>query len=203
MQLSDWLQIAAVCAAGAASPGPSLAVVVRNTVAGGRAQGVATGLGHGLGVGLYAFGAVAGVSAIVAHQPTLHLAIELGGAAYLAWLGIQALRHAGEDHGPSGSGGRTGFTEGFAVAFLNPKIAVFFLALLGPFLPADASSADRVGVATLACVIDASWYCFAALVLAATGAAARLERHGQALDRVLGVVLLAVAAGLLVSVANQ
>lgn len=188
-----------MCATGAASPGPSLAVVVKNTVAGGRARGVMTGLGHGLGVGIYAFGAVAGVSAVVAGSPGLHRAIELAGAAYLAWLGLQSLRHAGAGHDALDTGDREGFGEGFAVAFLNPKIAVFFLALLGSFLPADASLIERAGVATLASGIDAAWYCFAAVVLAASGAAEALTRHGEALDRVLGVLLLAVALGLLLT----
>lgn len=172
-------------------------MVVRNTLAGGRVQGMATGLGHGLGVGIYAFGAVAGVSAIVARSPDLHRGIELVGAAYLAWLGIQALRHAGEG-AQAGEARGDGFREGFGVAFLNPKIAVFFLALLGSFLPAEAGLGERAGVAAMASAIDASWYCFAAAVLAGTGAADRLRRHAGAMDRGLGVLLIAVAIGLLV-----
>ncbi len=170
---------------------------MRNTIAGGRAQGVATGLGHGLGVGLYAFGAVAGVSALVEASPTLHRGIEVAGALYLAWLGVQALRGGGGGHAEGDGPDRRGFVEGFSIAFLNPKIAVFFLALLGSFLPPDATLADRAGVAGMAAGIDALWYCFAAVVLAATGAAVALERHGRALDRGLGVLLLVVAVGLL------
>jgi threonine/homoserine/homoserine lactone efflux protein len=197
MEASAWIQVAAVCAAGAASPGPSLAVVVRNTVSGGRARGVATGLGHGLGVGLYAFAAVAGVSAVVARSPGLHRAIEVGGAAYLAWLGAMAWKHAGEGAQGAVPRGRSGFGEGFAIAFLNPKIAVFFLALLGSFLPAHADLGERAGVAALAAGIDAGWYSFAALVLAATGAAEALQQHRGTTDRALGAILIAVAVGLL------
>ena len=71
MDPGSWFAIAAVCATGAASPGPSLAVVVKNTVRGGRTQGVLTGIGHGIGVGIYSFGAVVGVSAIVADRARL------------------------------------------------------------------------------------------------------------------------------------
>lgn len=189
-----------MCAAGAASPGPSLAVVVRNTVSGGRAQGVLTGVGHGLGVGLYAFGAVAGVSAVIARSPALHRSVELVGAAFLLWMGVQTLRHAGQRDPATPTGAaRQGFGEGFLVAFLNPKIAVFFLALLGSFLPAQASLPERAGVAALAWIIDTSWYAFAALALAATGAAAWLERRAAWVDRALGVLLLGVALGLVAS----
>ena len=197
MELGSWLAIAAVCATGAASPGPSLAVVIRNTVRGGRTQGVLTGLGHGIGVGIYAFGAVVGVSALVASTPGLQRGIELAGAAFLFWMGIQTLRHAGraEMHeDPDDAKGRRGFVEGFLVSFLNPKIAVFFLALLGSFLPVDAGVLERAGVAALAMGIDAGWYMFAAAILAGTGAAHWLSRNGIWVDRTLAAVLMAAAA---------
>ena len=96
MDAASWISIAAVCLTGAAAPGPSLAVVVKNTVSGGRAQGVLTGLGHGIGVGIYAFGAVVGVSAVVASNPALGRGIEVVGGLYLLWMGIQTWRKAGQ-----------------------------------------------------------------------------------------------------------
>ena len=199
MDLGTWITIGSVCLAGAMSPGPSLAVVVKNTIAGGRSRGMATGLGHGIGVGIYAFGAVVGVAALVDAWPNAVRAIELLGGVYLVWLGIGALRHAGagadDNHD---SAGRSGFLEGFAVAFLNPKIAVFFLALLGSLLPSDATALDRAGVAGLAMFIDAFWYMFAALALATTGAADWLRDRGLWVDRVLGVLLIAVGLYLFV-----
>ncbi len=200
MELSAWISIAAVCATGAASPGPSLAVVVKNTVSGGRAQGVLTGLGHGIGVGIYAFGAVVGVSAVVASNPALERAIEVVGGLYLLWMGVQTWRKAGKgDMSGQGHGrpGMQGFSEGFMIAFLNPKIAVFFLALLGSFLPVEAGAMERAGVAGLAMCIDGFWYMFAALMLAGTGAAAWMRRNGVWVDRVLAVLLLGVALWLL------
>ena len=55
MEPSQWALLASVFTLGAMSPGPSLAVVLRNTMVGGRSQGVSTGIGHGLGFGIYAF----------------------------------------------------------------------------------------------------------------------------------------------------
>jgi threonine/homoserine/homoserine lactone efflux protein len=200
MDLGSWISIAAVCLAGAASPGPSLAVVVKNTVAGGRRQGILTGLGHGIGVGLYAFGAVVGVSALVARNPSLARGIEVVGASYLVWMGIQTLRHSGR--GAAGTESRDnrgmkGFTEGFLVAFLNPKVAIFFLALLGSFLPVDAGAPQRAGVAGLAMLIDAGWYAFAAVALSGSGAAGWMRRNGIWLDRSLAVLLFGIAGWLL------
>ena len=200
MDATAWISIASVCAAGAMSPGPSLAVVVKNTVEGGRLQGVLTGIGHGLGIGVYAFSAVFGMALVLEAVPGLSRGIEVAGGLYLLWMGVGALRHAGQgDMSHEGSRGRRGFVDGMAISVLNPKIAVFFLALLVPFLPADASTMDRVGVASMAMLIDGCWYVFAALMLATTGAADWLASQGVWVDRLLGVILVSVGALLIVT----
>lgn len=199
MDAAAWISIASVCAAGAMSPGPSFAVVVRNTVAGGRIQGVLTGIGHGLGVGVYACGAVFGMAVVIDAFPTATLLVEKLGGLYLLWLGIQAFRHAGQgDMSAADTGKSRGFIDGMAISVLNPKIAVFFLALLGPFIPPDAGVMDRLGVAGLAMVIDGSWYVFAAIMLVSTGATEWLARQGVWVDRVLAGILVTLGCWLLV-----
>jgi len=207
VELSAWLTIATVCASGAVSPGPSLAVVVKNTVARGRREGVLTGLGHGLGVGLYAFAVVAGLHVLL--HGWEHV-ITTVGALYLVWMGVRILVATWRAK-PSGSGSegadvahtvpgktRSGFVEGFFVAFLNPKIAVFFLALLSQFVPAEASVAERAGVAVLAMSIDGGWYVFAAAVLGAEGVTKQLARCGVWLDRLFGALIAGLGVWLLV-----
>ncbi len=188
MELWAWLTIAGLCVSGAMSPGPSLAVVVKNTVDGGRGRGVVTGVGHGLGVGLYAFGAVAGVSALLQAWPRLEQGLGLAGGLYLLWLGVGALRGGGGEHGEASAAG--GFGEGFLTAFLNPKIAVFFLALLGSFVPEASGMSTRAGVAALACAIDMGWYVLVALLLARSGGAGWLADRGRAVAVATGVLLL-------------
>ncbi len=207
VDVSAWLSIAAVLASGAVSPGPSLAVVVKNTVARGRREGVLTGLGHGLGVGLYAFAVVAGLHVLL--HGWEHV-ITTVGALYLVWMGANILVATWRAK-PSGSGSagadvahsapsktRSGFVEGFFVAFLNPKIAVFFLALLSQFVPAEASVAERAGVAVLAMSIDGGWYVFAAAVLGAEGVSKQLARCGVWLDRLFGALIAGLGVWMLV-----
>ena len=203
MNPDAWLAIALVCGSGAMSPGPSLAVVLKNTVAGGRARGVGCALGHGLGVGIYAFIAVAGLTALVA---AIEKPVMIAGALYLLWMGGKILKstwgppaqpEANEPELPAetapvgneGTGAAPGFTEGFAIAFLNPKIAVFFLALLSNLVPAEATLVERCGVAALAMTIDAVWYVIVAIALAGTGAIGWLHRNGRVVDRAFGFVL--------------
>jgi threonine/homoserine/homoserine lactone efflux protein len=199
MDSAAWVSIATVCAAGAMSPGPSFAVVVRNTIAGGRRQGVLTGLGHGLGVGIYAATAVFGMAVFIKSNPGATRWIEGLGGAYLLFLGVQALRHAGAADLSADSVAVTrGFIDGMAISVLNPKIAVFFLALLGPLIPVDAGPSERLGVAGVAMAIDGGWYVFAAMMLATTGASEWLAKKGIWIDRLLGVVLVGLGCWLLV-----
>ena len=70
MTLDLILPLIAAFVLGAVSPGPSLAVVLRNSLSGGRRQGVLAGLGHGLGFGVYAFLSAVGISAAIARFAT-------------------------------------------------------------------------------------------------------------------------------------
>ena len=198
MESSAWISIASICAVGAMSPGPSLAVVIRNTIAGGRVQGVLTGIGHALGVGVYASIAVFGMAVLLQQFPEAMRGIEVLGGFYLLWLGIQAYRHAGQGNMTlNESGGYKGFVDGLAISGLNPKIAVFFLALLGPFIPPEASALERTGVAGMALLIDGSWYVLVAVLLAKTGAAGWLSQRGKWVDRLLAVLLVGVGLWLI------
>ena len=194
--VQGWLTIAAVCVGGAISPGPSLALVLRNTARGGRAGGVMTGIGHGIGVGLYALAAVAGAAAVFSRYPMAQQVVELLGAIFLAYLGVDSWRPARAQVASVqtvDSPGGQGFVQGFLFAFLNPKIAIFFLALLTPFLPLDAPIFDRAGVALLALLIDAGWYVLVAAILSSGDLLQRIEARSVLIDRVMGIILLSLS----------
>jgi threonine/homoserine/homoserine lactone efflux protein len=200
MELSIWLSIASICAIGAMSPGPSLGVVIRNTISGGRLQGVLTGIGHALGVGLYSACAIFGVAALLSRYPNALRVIEILGGLYLAWLGFQSIRFAGKGslNDDNEDKKHQGFLDGFAISGLNPKIAIFFLALLGPLIPPDASNIERLGVTTMAMLIDGIWYVSFALLLVQTGAKDWLSAQGKRVDLLLGTILLGLGIWLLI-----
>ena len=136
MEPSAWAALAIVFALGAMSPGPSLAVVLRNTMTGGRSQGIYTGIGHGIGVGIYACLAALGIATALSANEHVEQVLRWGGVVILLWLGTTFLRHAmaergdeqdqAEQHAPSD---RIGFIQGFSIALLNPKIMAWMLAL--------------------------------------------------------------------------
>ncbi len=197
MELTSWLALAAICVMGAISPGPSLALIIRNTVQGGQGHGVATALGHGFGVGIYALITALGLAILITQTPLLFDVIRYGGAAFLAWLGVKALL-AKPAKGEASEEvhqlrGRQGAFEGFMVAFLNPQLAVFFIALFSQFVHADTGWREGVIMMLTAGGIDAIWYVLVALVLSRGPVLAWLKAKSFVIDKVSGLVLLGLA----------
>ncbi|QNF25080.1 LysE family translocator [Aeromonas hydrophila] len=197
MELTSWLALAAICVMGAISPGPSLALIIRNTVQGGQGHGVATALGHGLGVGIYALITALGLAILITQTPLLFDVIRYGGAAFLAWLGVKALL-AKPAKGEASEEvhqlrGRQGAFEGFMVAFLNPQLAVFFIALFSQFVHADTGWREGGIMMLTAGGIDAVWYVLVALVLSRGPVLAWLKAKSFVIDKVSGLVLLGLA----------
>lgn len=197
MEFTTWLALAAICLMGAISPGPSLALIIRNTVQGGRLQGVATGLGHGVGVGIYALITALGLALLITRTPWLFQVIQYGGALFLAWLGIKALLAktnsaltADESHVPSS---RRGALEGLAVSFLNPQLAIFFVALFSQFVHQDTGWSQGILMMLTAGGIDAIWYALVALLLSHGPVLAQLKLKARLIDQLSGLILLGLA----------
>ncbi|UXZ53265.1 LysE family translocator [Halomonas sp. 7T] len=196
MPLSLWLSLAAICAMGAMSPGPSLALVLRHTLGGGRLPGMTAGIFHALGVGFYALLTVWGLGALIARHPQLFQVVTWLGAAYLAWLGVQALR-AGRASALSPSAVKTttrqAAKEAVLVALGNPKLIIFFVALLSQFVTPEMSILAKAIIVVTAMVIDGGWYVLVALGLSHSSVLPWLQRHAHWVNRATGVLLIALA----------
>ena len=200
MEFFSWLQIALVCVLGAVSPGPSLAVIVHNTMAGGRLQGLLAAIGHGLGVGIYALIAVTGLGIILVNDPILLNTANWLGAIALAVIGARLwlFKDRGSIKTKAEKSFRSflGFSQGFGIAFLNPKIADFFLALFSQFIRPNADWTEKGIMVLTAGVIDASWYMLVALLLTGGNIIVWLNDRAVIVDRAMGTILLLIAAGL-------
>ncbi len=126
-------------------PGPSVAFILTNSVQKGRAAGLFSMLGVEIGYLVHVFGAVVGISAIIAASAQLFTAIKIAGAAWLLWLAWKAFRSRKEgtlahvaNNDQEDRSGRTAFRSGLLVGALNPKTAVFFLAFLPQFVSTSA-----------------------------------------------------------------
>ena len=199
MDIESLLGMSFVCAMGAVSPGPSLVVVLRNTITGGRMQGIMTGIGHGLGFGIYAFIAVMGLSSVLLANAQLFNLLQVLGALVLIWLAFKLIAHKHSDLSLKyEESGYRGFFEGFMIAFLNPKILVFLVAVFSQFLNTDINNSDRFFMAIIAGAIDTMWYVFVAAVLAGTTIVDKLRESAAIIDRLIGMVLLMLSILLIV-----
>ena len=188
-----------VCAMGAMSPGPSLAVILRNTISGGRLQGVMTGVGHGLGFGMYALLAVTGLSALLIAHESFFLFLQWSGALVLLWLSYDMLTYIPSDGNDDHSiDNRRGFIEGFLISFLNPKILVFLVAVFSQFIDPQMSQSEKILMAILAGLIDTTWYVLVAAILAGTPLIDFFRSNSLIIDRVIGLVLSLLALALVV-----
>jgi len=126
-------------------PGPAMLYSAAQTVARGRLAGLMTVLGLHLGCYVHVIAAATGLSVLFHAVPVLYMAVKFAGAAYLVWLGISMFRAKSRGTGdamlPGGTmkSGRRAFFESVAVEVLNPKTALFFLALLPQFIDASAA----------------------------------------------------------------
>ncbi|XIE81044.1 LysE family translocator [Streptomyces sp. SBR177] len=189
-------------------PGPDMAVVTRRAVAAGRRDGLLTVAGITSGLLVWGVLSVAGLAAVLAASATAYTVVKLAGAAYLVFLGVQALRaarrggpaepaparpapaHPGPGKGsaaPPGHPWRTGLVSNV----LNPKIAVFYTGLLPTLAPHGLS--PHTGMALLVllhAVLTVLW--LSGYVLLLTKARAFFARAAvrRAMEQITGVVLI-------------
>jgi threonine/homoserine/homoserine lactone efflux protein len=129
-QLAGFIAVAALLVV---TPGPNTLLIVTNSVAGGRSAGMATVLGVETGTLVHTIASAVGVSAVLANSAVAFDAMKYLGAAYLAFIGLRAVMSNGhslpELQERAIRPGRT-FGQAFLTCLLNPKAAIFFLALL-------------------------------------------------------------------------
>lgn len=180
---------------GLLSPGPDFLLVVTNSVGGSRRR--AFGTVAGIAVGLAAQMLVISLG-FAAAPPTVLRVVQLGGAAFLAWLGLRALLAA---PGPAAAsapriqpGARSGFADGLLCNLTNPKAFLFFVGLFAPAVRADAPLVWRVAVPVIVVLHGAILWSLVVLAVQAPPVVNRLVRAQRWLPRVFGGALLVLAA---------
>jgi threonine/homoserine/homoserine lactone efflux protein len=184
------------------SPGPSTAVVLRNSIAAGTRGGFFTALGANTGSSCYGFLVAFGLAAAVRRWPAVWLVLRWGGVIYLTWLGLGSLYRACRPGvsrvaaaGDSPRSWWQSYVSGFLTNVLNPSLAAFYLIVLPQFIPRQAPFA--VAVLSLTAIhvgMALSWHLAWALAGATLARALSRRRPRQLLDAVTGITLLVVAA---------
>jgi threonine/homoserine/homoserine lactone efflux protein len=186
---------------GAISPGPSLLMVIRNTIVGGRRRGVMCAVGHGIGFGLYAGVAIFGLIVLLEEAPGVFLGLQWIGIALLVWYGWLMWGHIDEEATEDTVEKEArGFLEGFSIAFFNPKIALFLVAVLAQVLESGMSLETKLVIGFIGMAIDMAWYVLVAVFLTGTPLLDWLRSNGSIVNRLTAVVLWGFASTVMIGV---
>ncbi len=200
--MTELLAFAAVAIVVIVTPGQDTALTIRNTLAGGRRAGIRTATGVICGQAVWALAASAGVAALLVASEPAFVALKLAGAAYLAFLGGQALLaavrgRAADPHDMPETRSHP-LRQGLLSNLGNPKMAVFFSSLLPQF---GDSFWALLGLGLVFCSLTLLWLSAYALAVARAGDLLRRSRVRRTLDAVTGAAL--VALGLRLAAADR
>lgn len=185
------------------TPGPDMAVVTKNALAHGRRGVLLTTTGIALALSIWVTATAIGLSAVLKASGELLFVLKLGGAAYLAYLGVRTLlesRHSPADllaDAPLPAPAHAIFRQGFVSAISNPKLGVFFVTFLPQFVaPGQALLPRLLELGLIFAVIGWTWMNVYGLFITRIRDFITAPRVRQWMQRVTGVVLLGFGARL-------
>ena len=186
-----WVQFATICIVGAMSPGPSMALIIRNSIKYGRVSGILSSVGHAIGIGIYAGVSVAGLQIILINNIFLFNTIQFCGSVFLLVLGILFLRDTGQklsiqDEQKSFNS----FIQGFAISILNPKILIWFAAIFSQFIEISSTNFVKFTMVLIASSIDGLWYIILTIIVTGFGLKQFLENNTKIIQNISGTVLI-------------
>lgn len=202
-----WLEFAKVALAhflAVVSPGPDFAVVLRQSLSFGRRAGRWTSIGIGTAILIHVSYSLLGIGLLIRGSPTWFAALKYLGAAYMAWIGVQALRakpgetrtgHVGGQLNPSPSA-TASFLTGFMTNALNPKATLFFIALFATLINPVTPKSIQAGYGLWMAAATTAWFCLVSALVSRAGVRRGFEHYGHWINRALGLVLLGFALSL-------
>lgn len=181
------------------SPGPNGVLIVKSVTTSGKAAGFANVAGFVGAFYLHGALSVLGISVILVQSAQLFFIVKMLGAAYLCWIGINALRAA--LHGNAGTVGsasatapaksqslRHAWLEGFLTNALNPKVSMFYLAAFPQFIPLGEGASSAFLLVLIHSLINLLWFSGMVLLLSRFMGFSRAGVMQRALKAVTGAV---------------
>lgn len=205
LDFNVWLTVALMHLVAVASPGPDFAVVLKQSLQKGLKPALWTSVGIGVGILLHVVYSILGVSLVIATTPWLYKTLLYVAAAYFLWIGYSALRskakapqsQISDNKVDTASTWYKAFGLGFLTNGLNPKATLFFLALFTGYIPAQASIESKMFYGAYFALSTMAWFCFLSYISNYPKIRYAYQTHGHWFDRVMGMVLIAMAIMLL------
>ena len=195
-----WSQFAIVCLLGAMSPGPSLALIIRNSINFNRMSGILAAIAHGLGICVYATVTVIILEFILKNSETIFFVIQICGSLFLIILGfIFIFKKDNENQIKDYQIHYNSFAQGFIIAIINPKILIWFTAIYSQFIDINASLINKTILVLTPSIIDAIWYSLVAILVTGYGLKEILNKRKFIIQKIIGVLLILIAFSLIYS----
>ncbi len=207
IDVSYWLVFFSTALALNIAPGPDMVYILSRTIAQGQRVGLASSFGVCAGALVHVIAAALGLSAILATSAVAFTVVKYVGAAYLFYLGVQALLSKGAQFAVDAKKSAPvsvwrAFRQGMLVDILNPKVAIFFMAFLPQFIRAEAGPAAFQTIILGLLVILVAILVEGLFVLAAARVTSIFRNNRRLsvwLDQVLGSILLGLGIRLMLT----
>lgn len=204
--LDEFLLIALAHFFAVASPGPDFAIVLKQSVQQGRRNALWTSFGVGLAILLHVSYCLLGVAVLLTQSPNVFMVLKYLAGAYLAYIGVQALRSARpapaqqetvfQSQGVESSW--IAFRRGFLTNALNPKATLFFMSLFTLVISQSTPLIVQAGYGLYMALATWAWFSFLSLVLSKPSVRGFFQKSGYWFDRGIGVILIALAIRIVV-----
>ncbi len=192
--ITDLLSVAGLTVLIMITPGVDLALVTRNTVVGGKSAGGWTSAGILTGNLIHITYCLLGIGWLIANSVVAFTILKLAGGAYLIFLGFQSLRpnlNKTEEVEPPATHNRKWWIQGLLNNLLNPKGPLFYLGVLAVFVHPDSTIVYLILLVCTTIGISAFFWVLFVYVLQIASVRKRLQATGQWINRLLGMVLIA------------
>ena len=204
-----WIEFSKVALAhllAVASPGPDFAIVLKQSLTHGRRTAIWTSIGVGAAILLHVTYSLLGLGLLIRSSVVWFNVVKYAGAAYIAWIGVQALRTKPHDATAVNRGAAPtlpkphgAFATGFLTNALNPKATLFFLSLFVLIVSPSTPKFIQAAYGVWLCLATIAWFSFISVVFTREDVRSRFLRYGHWIDRVLGVVFLLFALSLVLA----
>ena len=195
-----WSQFAIVCLLGAMSPGPSLALIIRNSINFNRTSGILASIAHGLGICVYATVTIIVLEFILRNSETIFFVIQICGSLFLIILGlIFIFKKNNENKNDTYQIHSSSFAQGFIIAIINPKILIWFTAIYSQFIDINSTFLNKTILVLTPSIIDAIWYSLVAILVTGYGLKEMLNNKKFMIQKIIGILLILIAFSLIYS----
>ena len=206
--LAEFTTLAVLHALAVVSPGPDFAIVLRQSIVHGRRVALATSAGIGSGIVVHVLYSILGLGLLLRTSPRALETLQVAGAVYLLWLGVQSLRarprsedpsEARADAGARGIEVRRAFVTGFLTNATNVKATLFFISVFSVVVDPQTPRWLQGAYGAWMAVATTLWFSLVSFGFSQPAVRRAFLRRGHWFDRAMGVVLIALALRLALS----